>query len=99
MIILIWLLIILVLTIIIGEARYRKLSKNLGTGLQTINSMNWKESVDVDLCKMNMEYIKDDFVNSTALAMRGSWRLAQENVMGEKTFVELRNDEYSKRLK
>lgn len=54
---------------------------------------------DTDIDVLNIESVKTDFVPTTKIAMRGSWRLAQDMVMDSSDFIELRECEYSKSLR
>ena len=98
MIIGIWLIAIVCSIVIIGEIKYRYFDKKEIERGDKSFSRKWTESGDVDMDELSMEYIDNDFVASQALAMRGSWRLAQSQVMGVKTFSQLRQEEYSKKL-
>ena len=98
MIIGVWLVVIICSIVIIGEIKYRYFDKKEIERSDKSFSRKWTESVDVDMDELSMEHIDNDFVPSQVLAMRGSWRLAQNQVMGVKTFNQLRQEEYSKKL-
>ena len=98
MIIGVWLITIICAVIIAGEIKYRCFDKKDLLKDNTAFNKKWTESIDTDTDELSMESVGEDFVNSQALAMRGSWRLAQNQVMGMKTFVQLRQEEYSKKL-
>ena len=98
MIIGVWLIAIICSIIIIGEIKYHYFDKKEIERGDKSFSRKWTESVDIDMDELSMEHIYDDFVSSQALAMRGSWRLAQNQVMGVKTFSQLKQEEYSKKL-
>lgn len=98
MIIVVWLVVIICSVVIIGEIKYRYFDiKEIERGDKSFER-KWTESVDIGMDELSMEHIDEDFVPSQALAMRGSWRLAQNQVMGAKTFSQLRQEEYSKKL-
>ena len=92
-----WLVIILVFSIVVGEIIYRKSKNNI------INNGNVSIHEDAESCSdislKNLSIEELDFVSSVDLAARGSWRLAQNNVMSYETFKALRDEEYAKRLK
>ena len=93
-----WVIALICLIVIMGEVKYRHFDKKgLGRG-DRIFGQKWTESVDVDMDELSMEYIDHDFVHAQTLAMRGSWRLAQNQVMGLKTFSQLKQEEYSKKM-
>lgn len=98
MVIGVWLVTIICFVIIIGEIKYRYFDKKETARSEKAFSRQWMESVDIDMDQLSMEYVENGFVSSQALAMRGSWRLAQNQVMGAKTFNQLRQEEYSKKL-
>lgn len=98
MIIGVWLAAIVCSIVVIGEIKYRYFDKKEIKRGDKSFSRKWTESVDVDMDELSMEHIDNDFVPSQALAMRGSWRLAQNQVMGVKTFNQLSREEYGKKL-
>lgn len=98
MIIGIWILVVTCLVITIGEIKYRCFDKKEVLRENKAVSKEWKDNVDTDMDKFMMEHTNDEFVSSKALAMRGSWRLAQNQIMGAQTFSVLRTDEYAKML-
>ena len=98
MIIGVWLAVIICSVIVIGEIKYCCFDKKeIERGNKSF-SRDWTEDVDADMDELSMEHIDNDFVSSRTLAMRGSWRLAQNQVMGVKTFNQLRQEEFSKKL-
>lgn len=98
MIIGVWLVVIICFIVIIGEIKYRYFDKKEIERSDRSFRRKWTESVDIDMDELSAEHIDNDFVPSQVLAMRGSWRLAQNQVMGVKTFSQLRQDEYSRKL-
>lgn len=98
MIIGIWVLIVTCMVIIMGEIKYRCFDKKEVSRENKVVSKDWKDNVDTDMDKLSMEQTNDEFVSSQILAMRGSWRLAQNQVMGKSTFSVLRTEEYEKML-
>ena len=98
MIIGVWLATIICSAIIIGEIKYRYFDKKeMEKEIKSFRK-EWTESVDIDMDGLSMEQTDGDFVSSRVLAMRGSWRLAQNQVMGIKTFIRLRQEEYTRKL-
>ena len=98
MVIGIWIAVIVCIIIIFGEIKYRCFDKKDVLRESNIVSRDWKDNVDADMDKLTMEDTNDEFVSSQTLAMRGSWRLAQNQVMGKQTFSSLRTEEYAKML-
>ena len=94
----IWVTMIICIVVVLGEIKYRCFEKKRLLKDNTAVSKDWKDNVDTDMDKLSMEYTDDEFVSSQALAMRGSWRLAQNQVMGGKAFSVLRAEEYAKML-
>lgn len=102
-IIAIWLITLVVLASIFGEYRCRCLEKNLekdrALKKQKIKILNLnKEDIDAEFTKLSIEMTENDFVSMQTLSRRGSWRMAQNKVMGEETFKRLCDIEYSKSL-
>lgn len=98
MVIAIWAILMLVMIIICGELRYRFLDRKETLIKNKYMSRTWRENVNIDINRLSMEQTEDDFVSSRVLAMRGSWRLAQNQVMGLKSFNDLKREEYKKKL-
>lgn len=98
MIIGIWLLTIICLAVCIGELRYRYLKNCKKNQKKNIFNKEWEESIDIEVPKLSMEQANSGFVSSVSLSRRGSWRIAQNQVMGLETFEKLRAIEYSKML-
>ena len=98
MIIGIWLVTIVCLAVCIGEIRYRYLKNCKKNQKKTIFDKEWEESIDIDVPNLSMEQSNGEFVSSVSLSRRGSWRVAQNQVMGLETFEKLRSIEYSKML-
>ena len=97
MIILFWIISILVIAILIGEIRFRQLRAVKSTN-RDFRIGKWTDSIDKDMDVLNIECFETEFVSAAKLAMRGSWRLAQDLVMNVGDFMELRECEYSKNL-
>ena len=85
------------LTCLIGEIRFRQLrvSRNIN---KRVHVGKWTDSIDKKMDVLDIESIETEFVPTTKLAMRGSWRLAQDSVMDVSDFAELKECEYSKYL-
>lgn len=98
MIIGIWIIMVICIVVVLGEIKYRYFDTKETLRENKAVSKDWKDNVDTDLDKFSMEHTNDEFVSSQVLAMRGSWRLAQNHVMGGQTFRVLRSEEYSKML-
>ena len=97
MIILFWLIGILFMAVLIGEYRFRQLKASKNTN-KSFHNEKWTDSIDKDMGSLDIEGFEKEFVPITKLAMRGSWRLAQDLVMSAADFRELRECEYSKKL-
>lgn len=98
MIIGIWILAITCLVIVLGEIKYRYFDKREVIIENKEVSKDWKDNIDTDIDELFMEHANGDFVSSRSLAMRGSWRLAQNQVIGIQTFEAMRAEEYGKML-
>lgn len=98
MIIGIWIVLIITIVIIGGELRYRCSLKEKQRDMSNVGREGWKNNIDVDLERLSTERLKGDYVPSKVLAMRGSWRLAQEQVLELSSFEELKCIEYGKML-
>lgn len=98
MIIVIWIIAIMGLALIIGEIKYRFEYRKGGSVNQNIFMRSWNDSIDRDIDALLMEQLDDDFVSSKVLSMRGSWRLAHNQVMDAKLFESMLIDEYSRKL-
>lgn len=98
MIIGIWMIITTCIVIIVGEIKYRCFDKKEVIIENTKVSKDWRDNMDTDMSKLSMEYANGEFISSQSLAMRGSWRLAQNQVIGIQTFDVMREEEYGKML-
>lgn len=98
MIVFFWAISILFIGILISEIRLRRL-RALKKSNRNFWKKKWTDSIDTDIDVLNIESVKTDFVPTTKIAMRGSWRLAQDMVMDSSDFIELRECEYSKSLR
>lgn len=95
----IWLVALVILAVIFGEYSYRCLEKNKNLKKQRIDVLNIEqEDIDVELNELSIEMTENDFVSMQALSRRGSWRMAQNKVMGEAAFKKLCDIEYNKSL-
>ena len=97
MIILFWIVCIFVISIIVGEVRFRHLGI-IKKDSKILISKDWKDSINADMDRLHMEKSVSDFVPTTTIVMRGSWRLAQKSVMDATDFTELKAIEYGKSL-
>ncbi len=98
MIIGIWIVIMISAVIVAGEIKYRFFDKKEVVLEHKKISKDWEDNIDTDLDGLSMEYANGEFVSSQSLAMRGSWRLAQDQVMGNQTFDKMRTEEYGRML-
>lgn len=98
MVIGIWVIICIGVVAILGEVEYRYLSQKEKPSETKATSKDWKDNMDADLDGLFIECPNNEFVSSRALAMRGSWRLAQNQVMESEIFSVLREREYAKKL-
>lgn len=97
MIILLWIVSVLIIAVLIGEIRFQRLRVSRNDN-KKLSIRKWTDSIDRDMDVLGIEGSETEFVPATKLAMRGSWRLAQDMVMNAGDFVELRECEYSKSL-
>lgn len=97
MIILFWIISVLIISVLIGEIRFQQLRELKNTN-KKFNIEKWTDSMDKDINSLSIESFGTELVPTTKLAMRGSWRLAQDLVMNVSDFTELRECEYSKSL-
>lgn len=97
MVIGIWIIICICVVVILGEVKYRY-DQREKVRESKVASKDWHDNVDADLHGLLIEHPNNEFVSSQVLAMRGSWRLAQNQVMEKEIFSILREDEYSKKL-
>lgn len=98
MIVLIWFICVLLIIILLGEIRFHQLKtrkKNSGAFF----NKEWADSIDCDIDILDVELSTPSIVPTATLAMRGSWRLAQDMFINEADFEELRACEYNKVLK
>ena len=94
----IWILTVISIIIVFGEIKYRFFEKReIITGNKEVFK-DWKENMDKDLDELSMEHASGKFVSSRSLAMRGSWRVAQNQVMEIPMFDAIKAEEYRKML-
>lgn len=98
MIIGIWIIICISVVVILGEVKYRCLDQREKVRESKAASQNWIDNMDADLEELFIEHPNSEFVSSQTLAMRGSWRLAQNKVMEREIFSVLGEEEYAKKL-
>lgn len=97
-IIILWVISMITLIIIMGEVRYRRSYIEQTSHKNVTISNSWKDDIDNNIEQLNIERLDSDFVSRNTLAMRGSWRLAQNQVIDNKTLSALLEEEYSQRL-
>lgn len=93
MIVKIWLMSIILLSVVLGGISYL-ISKNK----RKVVSSGWENEVNYGFDKMKIENPVSDIVSEFALRKRGSWRLAQDRVIGNNSFFIQRDIEYRKML-
>lgn len=98
MIIGIWIIVCTCVVVILGEIKYRYVDQREKVRESKAVSKDWKDNMDADLDRLFIEHPNNEFVSSQALAMRGSWRLAQNQVMEREIFSVLCEEEYAKKL-
>lgn len=98
MIIGIWIALILCLGIIIGEIKYRFWDKKEARNREAELSKNWMDNMDAELDRCFIEETDSDFVPQQILSRRGSWRIAQNQILHKEIFASMRAEEYSKKL-
>lgn len=85
------------IVVILGEMRYRCSEKRKKTEKEIVFK-DWKDHVDTDLEELFIEDASGEFISTQILAMRGSRRLAQNQVMEREVFHMLREAEYARKL-
>lgn len=95
MVVLFWIISILLIACLIGEIRFRQL-RTFSKTKRKICIGKWVNSIDKDMDVLDVE--SKEFVPTTKLSMRGSWRLAQDSMMDVDNFTEIKECEYSKYL-
>lgn len=98
MVIGIWILAVVFIVVILGEWKYRCLTQKAKTKTTGALSKKWEDNIEADMDRVSIEHSDSGFVSSRGLAMRGSWRIAQNQAMTGGAFSVLRDAEYSKRL-
>lgn len=98
MVIGIWITICICVVVILGEVKYRYSDQREKVKENRAASKDWKDNIDADLDSLFIERPNNEFISSQLLAMRGSWRLAQNQLMDKEIFSVLREEEYTKKL-
>lgn len=98
MIILFWAISVFIITIILGEIRFRHLTATKKNKVK-INIAEWQQDIDKDILTLDLEIEKNNFVPMTKLLMRGSWRLAQNSVVTSNNISYLKEIEYKQKLR
>lgn len=99
--IIIWGICIIVFGILLGEYQYKNLHKNRVSRRENIErtaGKEWKDSVDYDIELLELETVSYDMIPHHMIERRGSWRIAQNQMIDLRKFQEERNIEYSKML-
>lgn len=97
MIILVWMVSILVIACVIGEVRFRQL-RVLRSMKKSFNIQDWRNDIDENIDSLAIESTETEFIPTTKLEVRGSWRLAQDSMMDIIDFEEIKKNEYNKFL-
>lgn len=98
MIIGIWITICICIVVILGEVKYRCIDQREKVRETKAVSKDWKDNMDVDFDRLSIERPNHEVVSLQVLSRRGSWRLAQNQVMEGEAFRVLREEEYAKKL-
>ncbi len=98
MVIGIWIIMCICVVVILGEVKYHCLDQRKKARESEMAFKDWKDNMDTDLGGLFIENPNSEFVSSKVLAIRGSWRLAQNQVMERENFNILRDEEYTKKL-
>lgn len=96
MFIVVWLIGVFVVAFLITEVYYRYIQRCKQQQRERIDAKIADKLIEHDIGNLKIESI--DFVAKGALQMRGSWRLAQGNILTYITFKRLRDEEYKKML-
>lgn len=97
MIVLIWFIAVLIIIVLFGELRFHQL-KTVRKNSKLFITEEWSDSIDRDIDILDVEMPASSTIATTTLAMRGSWRLAQDLVINKTDFMELSACEYNKVL-
>lgn len=97
MIIFIWFICLIIIITLFGEIRFRQL-RTRKKNREVFIAKEWSDNIDRDIDILDVETSTSSIVPTTTLAMRGSWRLAQDLVMDKSDFAELSEYEYNKVL-
>lgn len=98
MIILVWIISVISMIMVFGELRYRYIKNDKGNNKIFQSSTEWTDSIDKDIDSLSIEMPESIMIPTASIAKRGSWRLAQDMVMGVQEFVEMKEAEYCKYL-
>lgn len=98
MIIVVWIVIVVCIAAVMGEVKYRCFDDRKKYAAYEMVSMDWEDHINHDMDSLSVEDSDDQFVRLQVLAMRGSWRLAKNQVMSRQMFHILRAQEYAKML-
>lgn len=90
---------IIVIIIVVGETHYRIQKKQNLKKLTRINELTNDDILrECDLHNLSIELGKTSLVPLNTLAMRGSWRIALNQVWNQSIFEEVKKNEYRKRI-
>lgn len=92
-----WLVVIVVSIVVIGEIRYRKECALRSIKMEKVCALGINK-IESGFGSLKIEEATNEFTSTQKLALRGSWRVAQNNVWGRYTFEDMRDIEYSKKM-
>lgn len=100
MIIIFWLTILFAVIVVAGELTYRYFNLHKEYKMHCSIPQRYEDAIDMgmDSLTITIESVPDELIPTQRLAMRGSWRLAQNQIMNNTTFSMLKKDEYNKFL-
>ncbi len=98
MIIIFWLTILFAVIVVAGELTYRYFNLHKEYKMHCSIPQRYEDAIDMDMDSLIIESVPDELIPTQRLAMRGSWRLAQNQIMNNTTFSMLKKDEYNKFL-
>lgn len=97
MIIIIWIVVMLMLIIGVGEMKFRTSHKKR-IDCKAHTEKSWIDDIDNNIEQLSIEQLEREFVPLTVLAMRGSWHLAQNQTIDTIKFSVLLEEEYCQKL-
>lgn len=94
----IWILSVISISLVLGELYYRYLKRKKDENNKKFDnvSSSVESSMDIPMDKLAVE--STEIVSRIKLQMRGSWRLAKDQVLPMHSFEQSRDNEYRKML-